>query len=92
MINKTAHEELKKMIDISHKYGLTVAESETLVSFEELGIGANAAEVGRETGRQGGTVSEILGVLKDKGFIDFETNHFGRKKYATIKALDPRLK
>lgn len=92
MINKKAYAELKTMVDISRKYGLTAVEAETLVVFTELGIGANAADVGRVTGRQGGTVSETLSVLKDKGFIDFDTNDFGRKKYATIKALDSRIK
>lgn len=92
MINKNAYNDLKKMVEISHKYGLTVVEAETLVVFEDLGIGANAADVGRVTGRQGGTVSETLSVLADKGFIDFDTNDFGRKKYATMKAIDPRIK
>lgn len=92
MINKNAYGELKQMVEISHKYGLTVVEAETLVVFEELGVGANAADVGRVTGRQGGTVSETLSVLKDKGFIDFEINEFGRKRYATIRAIDQRIK
>lgn len=91
-MNKQAYEDLKLMLSIGQKYGLTVAEAETLVAFQDCGIGANAAEVGKVNGRQGGTVSEILTVLKNKGVITYETNEYGRKKYATIQMVQENLK